>query len=292
MTMREECGVPAGAATVVCDGVSLAVSREGAGPPVVCLHAVGHGGGDYATFAAAVRDRHEVIRIDWPGHGRSGADARPPSAERYAELLADVLGQLGIERPVLIGNSIGGAAAMLYASRHPVVALVLCDPGGLVPVNALVRGVAGLFVRFYAAGEQGAGWFEQAFAVLYRRVLLPVPAAAEQRERIIRAGREYAPLLRQAWESFRRPEADLRAIARALNVPMLLAWSRQDRVIPLWLCRPAIRALQQASLTTFRGGHTAFLEDPEHFTPAFLRFMVVVGHDGVPGDQGMPGMSS
>ena len=34
------------------DGVRLAVAREGKGPPVICLHAIGHGGGDYEAFAA------------------------------------------------------------------------------------------------------------------------------------------------------------------------------------------------------------------------------------------------
>lgn len=50
----------------------------------------------------------------------------------------DFLTQLQIEKPILIGCSIGGAAAILYARDHPVAGLVLCDPGGLVQVDATV----------------------------------------------------------------------------------------------------------------------------------------------------------
>lgn len=272
MAKREDCGVQNDAVMVDCDGVQLAVSRQGKGPPVVCLHAIGHGGHDFDALTGAIRDRFEVVCIDWPGQGRSGDDPKPPSADRYAELLGLVLHKLQIENPIIIGNSIGGAAAILYASRWPVRALVLCDSGGLVPVSALVRGIVSVFVRFFKAGERGAPWFEKAFRFYYHRVVLPAPAATEQRQRIIQAGYEVAPILRMAWESFGQPEADLREIAAALDVPIWCAWAKGDRVIPLWMCRPAIRKLKQVKLSEFNGGHSVFLEQPVAFSEAFLEF--------------------
>ncbi len=72
MSRRENIGVPAGSMELEVDGVRLAVAREGHGPALVCLHAIGHGGGDFDAFASAVKNRYEVIRIDWPSQGRSG----------------------------------------------------------------------------------------------------------------------------------------------------------------------------------------------------------------------------
>jgi len=69
-------------AVVEIDGVRLAVTREGRGPPVVCLHAIGHDGGDFEAFAEAMKARFEIIRIDWPGQGRSGPDAHPANGDR------------------------------------------------------------------------------------------------------------------------------------------------------------------------------------------------------------------
>ncbi len=273
MKKRYECGVPDHAQWVDCQGVRLAVSREGRGPALVCLHAVGHGGRDFDALAESLSGRYEVIRIDWPGHGRSDSDARPASAARYAELLAMVLERLQVSSPVIIGNSIGGAAGLIYASCHPVRGLVLCDSGGLVPVSPLIRTLTRVFRIFFLSGERGAGWFPTAYAWYYRFVVLPSRQAREQRERIIAAGPECAGLLAQAWDSFGQPNADLREIAANLEMPVWVAWSRSDRVIPYWMCRPAVRSIQGVSVSRFKGGHSAFLEQPEAFADGLNDFL-------------------
>src|SRR5689334_11335489 len=88
---------------IVVDGVRLAADDVGvATPAVVCLHAIGHGAGDFAALRHAFVPTHRVVALDWPGHGNSAADTRPPSAARYAALLEGVLDALGIERAVLV----------------------------------------------------------------------------------------------------------------------------------------------------------------------------------------------
>ncbi len=268
---RYEIGVPAGSAEILVDGVRLATVREGRGPAVVCLHAIGHGGRDFEAFTAAVKGRFEVIRIDWPGQGRSGPDPRPPTANRYAELLAGVLTQLQVERPIIVGNSIGGATAILYAHSHPVRALVLCDAGGLFEITPAVRRICRFFVRFFDAGARRAWWYKAAFATYYR-IVLPSRAAVAQRKRIVNAAFEIAPLLRDAWREFAVPEADIRPIARQLQMPIWIAWAKSDRVIPLRYALPLIAELKRARLTRFSGGHAAFLERPKQFEREFLKF--------------------
>jgi pimeloyl-ACP methyl ester carboxylesterase len=280
MNLREAAGVPAGSTEIVVDGVHLAVARTGRGPAIVCLHAIGHGGRDFAGFTEAVKDRFEVIRMDWPGQGRSGSDAKPASAARYSELLAGVLDQLQIKQPMIIGNSIGGAAALLYARQASVSSLVLCDAGGLVAVNAFVRTFCSIFAWFFGRGSAGAGWFRSVFRGYYRYLVLPSAAAAEQREHIIRAAYEIAPILQQAWRSFGRPDADIRCVAQSLDIPVWFAWSKQDRVIPLNMCMPCIRKMKNAQVTMFKGGHAAFLEQPQEFAKEFLRFATKVKYVG------------
>jgi pimeloyl-ACP methyl ester carboxylesterase len=278
MSLREEVGVPAGSPLIEIDGVQLAVSREGRGPALVCLHAVGHGGGDFAALVPALKDRFEIIRVDWPGQGRSGPDRELASARRYADLLSGLLERLDIADPILIGCSIGSAAAILHAARQPVRALVLCDSGGLVPINLMSRGFTGVLSRLFAGGARGAWWFKPFFG-WFCRTALPSPAAAVQRDRIIAAGYEVAPLLVQAWASFGRPEADIRAEAAALDVPVWVAWCRGDRIVPLSLCRPAIEAMKQVQLTLFEGGHAAFLEQPQQFIDGLIDFTAALPVD-------------
>lgn len=281
MPRREEIGAPSGAAMIEIDGVRLAVVREGRGPTIVCLHAIGHGARDFEAFARAMAPRFEVIRADWPGQGRSGPDHEPASAARYADLLTALIAKLGIERPIIIGNSIGGAAAILHAARAPVRALVLCDPGGLVAVDDTVRRFCGLFAGFFRAGARRAWWFKPAFA-LYYRLVLPSPAARAQRGRIIDNCHDLAPVLAQSWESFGRPEADIRAFAARLRVPAWFAWAKDDQVIPLKRCRPAIEAMAMASVTEFPGGHAAFLEQPDAFIAGFTQFVENLPREVVP----------
>jgi len=262
MTIRERIDV---------DRVALAVTRYGSGAAVVCLTAIGHDAQDFAPLAERIGDRFELICVEWPGHGDSGADREPASAARYAQLLDGTLRALGLESPIVIGNSIGGAAAIRYASNHPVRALVLCDSGGLVEVTRTVARFCRLFERFFAAGARGAGWYPRAFAWYYRLVL-PAPAAAAQRDRIVARARTLAPTLRDAWASFGRPDADVRDVAAALDVPIWVAWARRDRVIPLAACRPAIARLRRARVDTFDAGHAAFLEQPDAFARGFVAF--------------------
>ena len=253
------------------DGVELCVERKGRGEPVLCLTAIGHDARDFDPLVDLLADRFEFIRAEWPRHGRSGPDAKPVSAARYAELLDRLVPALNLDNPILIGNSIGGAAALIYASTHPVRGLVLCNSGGLVEFGPDVARFCRLFERFFAAGARGAFWFGPLFA-LYYRMVLPTRAAAAQRRRIVAAGYRLAPLLREGWASFGRAEAYLGSLVERLDVPVWIAWAKRDKIIPLHRCRPTIARFRHATLSTFDAGHAAFLEQPEAFAQAFAAF--------------------
>ena len=70
---RLALGAGEDAKEVVIDGVRLAYADEGAGPPLLCLHAIGHGARDFAELRARFRGRCRVIALDWPGMRRCEA---------------------------------------------------------------------------------------------------------------------------------------------------------------------------------------------------------------------------
>jgi esterase len=96
--------------------------------PVVLLHALGAGADDWLEIAKALSDRWRVIALDQRGHGGS---ARPDSYsfELMRDDLALFIDRLGLLRPVLIGHSMGGTVAYLYAEAFPtsVQKLVIVD---------------------------------------------------------------------------------------------------------------------------------------------------------------------
>jgi 4,5:9,10-diseco-3-hydroxy-5,9,17-trioxoandrosta-1(10),2-diene-4-oate hydrolase len=260
------------------DGVTLAYDDEGAGPPVVCLHAIGHGARDFERLRVHLRERYRVLALDWPGQGRSGVDRQPADAARYAGLLTGFLAAVGVDRPVLVGNSIGGAAAVRHAHAHPeqVRALVLENPGGLAPTDdRLAQAVLAGMARFFAAGARGARWFGPAFAAYYRTVLQRGEARA-QRARVVAAGYEVAPILEQAWRSFAHREADVRAMAGDIRCPVLFAWATRDQVVALSRSLPAIRRFPRAQLERFAAGHAPHLETPAAFEASIGRFLATL----------------
>jgi 4,5:9,10-diseco-3-hydroxy-5,9,17-trioxoandrosta-1(10),2-diene-4-oate hydrolase len=276
---REELGAPDPVTWIDADGTRIAVKRRGRGIPVVCLHAIGHGARDFEAFAERIGDEFEIIALDWPGQGRS-PPGPPPSAERYAALAIAALDALDIRQAVLLGNSIGGAAALRMAALHKerVSALVLCNSGGLAAVTPFTRFLIRRFVAFFRAGENGKSWFAPAFRFYYRQVL-PAKAARAQRARIVASGYEIAGVLRQAWESFAEPGTDLRGLAKSIECPVWIAWAKSDRIIAWSRCRKGAQAIGSRTVTFFRGGHAAFLEDPDRFAAGFRKFMGRVKHD-------------
>ena len=252
----------------------IAISRVGPvgqGHTVVCLHAIGHGGRDFEQFVELNKHDFDIVCIDWPGQGNSVSDGSDAASDHYADLLENILGALEIERPILVGCSIGGAVAIRYASKNPVSALVLCNSGGLIPLSPVSKHFCLLMSRFFAAGVRGAWWYPSAFR-LYYRLVLPSPNAHAQRLRIINRCQETAPVLQQAWKDFSTMNNDLSEIACQIDEPILIAWAMQDRVLPFALNRRVIKKLKNAVVRKFEGGHAAFLEQPNSFSREFREF--------------------
>ena len=251
----------------------IAFTDTGHGPPVLCLHAIGHDARDFSRLAARLGDRFRFIALDWPGHGESPRGAGPASAQYYADIIASAVEALGLRTFSILGNSIGGAAALIYAAAHPdrVQSLTLCNPGGLQPVNWLSRWYCNRMADRFDVGA-GRG-FDRWFRRYYERQVLPGVAAGWRREEIIAAGRTRAPVLREAWQSFARPEADVRPLVSTLACPVLYAWAKGDNAVSWRRCASAARTAPDYKVALFAGGHTAFLEQPAAFDAEFEPFL-------------------
>jgi 4,5:9,10-diseco-3-hydroxy-5,9,17-trioxoandrosta-1(10),2-diene-4-oate hydrolase len=256
------------------NGTKVAVRRAGQGPAIVCLHAIAHGARDYLKLAERLGDRFTFYAVDFPGHGQSPYDGVAPTPAHYASLLEGIVDGLGLKRFGLIGCSIGGATAIRYASVHPdrVAAMVLCNSGGLQRIGLLARLVCNRYAAFFAKGERGDNTYPRRFRRYYETVLALAPAAW-RRDEIVADAFKTAPLLRQAWQNFAKPEADLRHLLPTLRCPVLFAWATGDKAVAWGRSKAAALTVPDCTVQLFPGGHAAFLEAPDAFDAALLKFV-------------------
>lgn len=124
---------------VTVEGLRLHYRCEGSGRPVVLLH--GNAGflQDYDRLLADVPSGYRFCSFDWPGHGYSERPTgEPPTPAVQARLLHGALGQLGIEKPMLVGHSWSGTLVLRYALDYPR------EVSGLVLLGAVAYGEEGV----------------------------------------------------------------------------------------------------------------------------------------------------
>lgn len=132
--------------TVETNGIEIYYEEYGEGVPVVCLHGANS---DHQLFAEQFRPLAEEARVvvcDLRGHGRTqGSDHDAYSMALYAEDVAGLIDELGLENPVVCGLSLGGIVGYKLATTRP-------EPlSGLVTLGAPTPQAFSLGERLYQA---------------------------------------------------------------------------------------------------------------------------------------------
>jgi pimeloyl-ACP methyl ester carboxylesterase len=252
-------GVREGSPYLNVDGTSLAWEESGEGVPVICLHAAGHGAADFRLFQEESPAGCRLMLLDWPGHGRSGDDARSFTVERCVSLLAGFMNAQGLRHAVLLGSEFGAAVALAFALRHPlrVRGLILCQPAGLVPAVAPPR-----------SSRLKAALGRRLRPLQGKRTVTPAETQ-EQRIQVLQA--EHALQCNQASLSVLALEDALRSALAQILCPVLVALAAKSRTYPL---RPFERFLApfigvsplerpgRPKLAIFSGSRSPLWENP------------------------------
>jgi len=125
-------------------GTDLYYIEEGRGQPLVFLHGMSSCAEAWFQQFAFFRGRYRVIAYDSVNHGHSANSPRGQEEPDRADELQGFLEALGIERPVLIGNSMGGNTILRWAVRHPDRAAALVVAGMGILTEGAIREVAPL----------------------------------------------------------------------------------------------------------------------------------------------------
>src|SRR6476659_3613546 len=101
------------------NGINLYYETHGSGRRLLLLHGGLGSGGMFAPVIDLYAADHQVITVDLQGHGRTADVDRPISVVTMGDDIAALIEHLGLERPDVMGYSLGGGTAFQTAVRHP-----------------------------------------------------------------------------------------------------------------------------------------------------------------------------
>jgi pimeloyl-ACP methyl ester carboxylesterase len=102
----------------LASGETIAVQVAGQGRPVLMIHGLGGSHHDWDGTVESLTPRHTIHRFDLLGHGERAGTERKPSLHEMAHDVAQVIDGLALERPLLVGHSMGALVVMKYLQDH------------------------------------------------------------------------------------------------------------------------------------------------------------------------------
>jgi pimeloyl-ACP methyl ester carboxylesterase len=239
-------------------------------PAILLLHG---SNADLYTWEPWVRElskTHRVIRFDQVGHGLTGGDPGGDySRANYTQDILEVADAMGLQRFIIGGNSMGGKHALAFASAHPerVAGLILVDASG-----------GPMLVQETAPEEEADGGGNIGFAIaqmpgINRLVeqITPRFLIAQSLEQTVSVKEIVTEdMIDRYWELLRYPGNRAATMARfaaeydplteaeiaALDMPALILWGDEDRLIPVSAGRWLDRTMPQSQIVIYPGiGH-------------------------------------
>ena len=249
--------------TIEISGVNLHYRRSGTGSQaIILMHGWGCDLNALSLFERVGAEHHTVYNLDLPGFGKSSEPSTAWGVEEYTVMLEAFVAAMGIQNPILLGDSFGGRVAILYASRNPVQRLVLVDAAGVRPRRSL---------KYYA----------KVYSFKLAKRIYPFMVGREKAERKIadmrsrRGSYDYnncSPMMRSVMVNV--VNSDLRHVMPLIKAPTLLLWGEEDTATPMRDARIMKKLIPDAGLVTFPGaGHFSFVDNPYQSAATVRRFI-------------------
>jgi pimeloyl-ACP methyl ester carboxylesterase len=245
--------------------VKLGYDRLGSGPPLVLLHSLGTDRCVWHPVLDRLATQRDVIALDLPGFGESPALPDDVTPHALAAVVATfVRDELGLERPHVAGNSLGGWIALELALAGQAASVTAIAPAGLWPralgpKPSIARGIARVAMPLLGpvlASEGG------------RRLALAGTMAHPERvprEDALRLVRAYAAAPGYATVNAAMRAGRFQGLEK-IRVPLTFGWPDHDRLVG----RPAHLPQAARNVVLHDCGHVPMWDDPAQVASLLL----------------------
>ncbi|MFE2324880.1 alpha/beta fold hydrolase [Streptomyces sp. NPDC059385] len=246
---------------------SVAYERKGAGEPLLLLHGIGHHLQAWHPVTDVLASEHDVISVDLPGFGTSEPlpEGVPYDLATVAPALGALCTALGVERPHVAGNSLGGLLALEMGRTGLARSVTALSPAGFWTEGERRYAFAALLAMRAGARALPRPALERLSRVATGRVALTGTIYARPARRSPEAVVAETLALRGAtgFEATLAAGGSVRFTDDVPGLPVTIAWGTRDRLL---LRRQGVRAkhtIPGARLVRLPGcGHVPMNDDP------------------------------
>ena len=252
---------------VASNGIRINVKEQGSGSPtLIFLHYWGGSSRTWDDVIAALPNRYHTVAPDLRGWGASEAPASGYALADFSNDVAEIIAALDIQNYILIGHSMGGKIAQLFASRQPrgLVGLVLVAPSPPVPLTLPAEIQAEMRVAYESRQSVEASIDH----MLTAKALTPA-----RREQVIEDSLRGAPQAKLAWPTSTSHE-DITEEVTSISVPTIVIAGELDRVDSVELHKTEVLTRIPKSVIHVlpATGHLSPLESPKEVAAAIDAF--------------------
>jgi pimeloyl-ACP methyl ester carboxylesterase len=255
---------------------TLALTRAGAGEPLVLLHGLGSSRAAWEPILPILSRRFDVFAFDLPGFGESDRlpEGTEPTPAALAAAVAATLHELDIIAPHIVGNSLGGWVALELAATECMSSLTLLSPAGLWLANTplycrISLRATRLLARFLGPGLRAIVRTRigrlMVFALTNGHPTRMSPAQARTAITAIGKARGFRPTLRATLP--RRYEA-----SSPIHTPVTVCFGGRDRILPKRKARHLDELPAHTTTADLPGaGHVPMSDEPAAVALVIIR---------------------
>lgn len=238
-------------------------------PKVILLHGLGAQAESWALTIPALAQNYHVIAPDQVGFGKSDKPLLKYRVGTFVDFLDKFMSELKIEKAHLVGNSMGGWVATLFAVKYPnkVGKFVLADSAGIVPVKVDIN-------QIYQLNNSTRDEIRANLKLIFANPMLQNNEALVDQfftQRVI-ANDGYT--INSIIESIKRKEDFLNNELGKVQKPTLIIWGKQDGLLPVSDATVFNKGIKGSELVIFDNcGHVPQFEKAQDFNKTVLEFL-------------------